>query len=295
MDAFQRKKIESVIQDIHHLPTLPVIYSRLKKLLADPRSTAKEIGAMLEEDQALTTRILKIVNSALFSFPKRISSVPHAVVILGIKEIKHITLAASVVDLFPEVGSTYNFNHKAFWEHSLAVAACSRIIAKKVGIMKVKDPEEAFTAGLIHDIGKLISDQFMHDTFIKVLKTTAEEQIPYIQAEEKNIGFTHQDIGRFLAEKWNLPLPFIEIISYHNTPILKNIDGTIFVLLAIVHLANILAKALNIGFSGDPFVTPLDELCWKALGINENQIQLIMDETKENSQELIELLLTANA
>jgi len=289
MENQDYSRIKEIIKDIHQLPTLPAIYSRLNKMIANPKSTARSISQIIEEDQALTTKILRIINSAFYSFPQKVSSISHAVVILGFSEIKNIALAASVIDLFQNGGDTYCFKHEAFWEHSLAVAVCSRIIAKKVGVKKIKDSEEAFTSGLIHDIGKLIEDQFMHNEFIEVMKMCNEEDVPLIKAEKKIIGVTHQEVGKFLAEKWKLPANLVEIIGGHNTPDLES-SGDKSYILSVIHLANIIVHVLEIGFSGDPFVPPLDKKCWQCLELSKDDLSDIMEETEKGYEEVTGLM-----
>lgn len=295
MEAAHKTRIESTIKNIQQLPTLPTIYSQLTKTVNDPKSSARRISAIIEDDQALTTKIFKIINSAFYSFPQKITSISHAVVLLGFNEIKHIALAASVIDLFGEQEGSQKFNHEAFWQHSLGVAVCARIIAKKVGPMKIRDPEEAFTAGLMHDIGKIVEDQFMHDFFVKILVDQERKHSLIIESEQAVLGFSHQEVGQFLAEKWNLPPSFVDVIAFHNLPDKYDKDSKTFGLLSVVHLADILTRALKVGYGGDEFTPSLYRDCWDCLGLSKSHVEVIMDETEKGFSEVESALSSEKA
>lgn len=281
MDSIERdKKAEAIVSKISQLPTLPNIYSMLTKAMATPGSSAQTIRSIIEKDQALTIKVLKIVNSAFYGFPQKIKTIAHAVVILGFNEIKHLTLAVSLVHNFKT--SSHNvcqFDYVAFWEHSLAVAVCSRIIAQKCKSLAVKDPDEAFTLGLVHDMGKLVEAQYMSEDFNAVFNQAIELKDYFINQENALLGLTHQEIGSQLAIKWKLPDTFAVAIKNHNNPDVSLSKEPVFILIAIVHLADILVKALNIGFSGDDYVPMINEACWEALGFTEAHIETIMTET----------------
>lgn len=290
MDKEKELRIKNVIQDIQQLPTLPTIYNKLSNSIGDPKTSARKVSGIIEDDQALTIKIFKIINSAFYSFPQKITTISHAVVLLGFNEIKHIALAASIIDLFGETGEEQRFNHDEFWKHSLAVGVCSRIIAKKVGAMKIKDAEEAFTAGLVHDIGKIVEDQFMHDEFAKMLLIRDKLQTSMRDAEMKTFGFTHQEVGQFLSERWQLPDSFAGVIGYHNSPANSKVDTRLQILIAVVHIADILVHALELGNGGDSFIPQIDDASWELLGFSKSYIEIIMSETKKGFEDVADIL-----
>lgn len=285
------KRIEETINNIDDLPTLPTIYSQLNENINDPKASARRISAIIEEDQALTAKIFKVINSAFYSFPQKISSISHAVVLLGFNEIKHIALAVSVIDLFGDSVSGRRFNHMAFWSHSLAVAVCSRIIAKKAGPMLFKDPEEVFAAGLMHDIGKIVEDQFMHNDFVKVLVAAGKDGSLIKDAENKILQFDHQDTGKFLARKWKLPESFLQVISLHNSPEKCSKENKNFPLVSAVHVADVIVRSLKIGYGGDEYVPPLHRDSWDVLGFSKGYIEVLMQETEKAFDE-VSIVLT---
>lgn len=286
MKVESRSKLEKYFRDIYQLPTLPDTYTRLRKVLTNPKTSAQEVSAIIEQDQALATKVLKIVNSAFYSFPQRVATISHATVILGFNEIRNIAFSASVVNLFGQGGEDLLFDHKGFWEHALAVAVCSRIIAKKVGTALIKNPEEAFMAGLIHDIGKITQEQFMTEEYNNVLQQVRENNKSLAETELELLGFDHQDVGEYVAENWNLPSILSAPIGYHNSPGAYNANEVSYPMVCVVHIANSLVRALNIGWPGDRFVPNIKSGCWDVLGLKKSHIEKIMNDTGVAFEEL---------
>lgn len=291
MELYNRERIDKLLRGVKQLPTLPTVFIKLQKIIGDERTTAKEVGAVIEQDQALTTKILKVVNSAFYGFPGRISTVARAVVVLGFNEIKSLALSASLIDVFKSESDSNSLDYEAFWKHSLAVAACSRILAKRAGRLIIKDAEEAFVAGLLHDMGKIVEDQYIHDSFIKALNAVSEDQMLLIDAETKCIGVDHQHVGQRLSEIWGLPLSLISVVGYHHQPIIRKRDTLIFPLISVVHIADIIVRGMGFGSGGDPFVpNNINVESWACLNLKIGSIELIADETEKAYKELHSLL-----
>jgi putative nucleotidyltransferase with HDIG domain len=287
----QKTTIGTIFGDIEQLPTLPTVYNRLQNMLSDPKVSARDVGKVIEQDQALAAKIIKVVNSSYYGFPKQVSTISHSVVILGFNELKHMALSVSLLKLFNSKQGNHSFDPRAFWQHSLAVAVCAGTIARKAGHGKCSSHEEAFVAGLLHDIGKIIEDQYMQELFSKVIDLCSREQVLIYEAEKRLLGITHQDIGGFLAKKWRLPPVLESAILYHHTPMSKRSDPVLFSMLAIIHCADILVRGMGIGSGGDPFVPPLQSECWKELGLPVSCIKEIVEETTGIFNEISKLLL----
>ena len=286
MSAEIRKTLEKKFRDVYQLPTLPDTYSKLRRIMMNPKTSAHDVAAVIEQDQALSTKVLKIVNSAFYGFPQKVSTISHATVILGFNELRNIAFSASVINMFGSDSKSQMFNHAKFWEHALAVAAASRIIAKHVGVACVKNPEEAFMAGLVHDIGKIVQDQFMGNEYTPVLQRADLGDCFIIEAEREILGFDHQDVGQFVAENWNLPSILTVPIGYHNTPGVLNKDNPSYSMVCVVHIADALARALGRGWAGDRFVPQIQPACWQHLGLKKSQIEIIMNDTVTACDEL---------
>jgi len=269
--------LQRVVNKIDKLPTLPYIVTTLSDLLRNPNTSASDIHKIIMKDPALSSRILKLVNSAFYGFSERISSLSHAIVILGFNTVKNIALTASVIDIFSKGGvEEIEFDRKAFWVHSLAVASTSRLIATKIRLPAVED---IFVGGLLHDIGKLILDQFVHEKFVEVFKRVQEKNILIKDAEAEVLdGVNHSQIGGWLAMKWKLPTPLVQMVGLHHRPALGD---QLIKPIACIHLADILVRSCDIGTGGDKKIPMISKEAWEALGLNEQDIALIMATMEE--------------
>ncbi|HAR63478.1 MAG: HD family phosphohydrolase [Candidatus Margulisiibacteriota bacterium] len=264
---------KGVIDKIVGLPTLPTVIGKITELMQDPKTVANDIGRAIGEDQALTAKVLKLVNSAFYGFPRRISTIAQAVVILGFSALRNIVLTASIVNLFPtDKTQKTSFDRDAFWTHSIATGIAAKVIAKKIGI---KDIEKAFIGGLLHDVGKLILDQFIHQDFEKVMTYVNEKDCLFLDAENTILQVTHSEIGGWLGEKWKLPTDLVQIISLHHQPLYAKEETK---LACVVLLADIIVRALGIGFGGDNKIPIIDESIWNELGISFIMIEKVMNE-----------------
>jgi putative nucleotidyltransferase with HDIG domain len=291
MSNLPRKKLELLLQNVNQLPTLPIVYDRLQKALSNPLVSVKDVSKVIEQDQSLTSKLLHIVNSAYYGFPGKISSLSRAIVILGFNEVKHLTLSISVLSTFNKQAKGSNFDYSAFWKHSIAVAVLSGIIAKKYCTSKVFSHEEAFVAGLLHDIGNLIEDQYIADLFTEVLKIQETETKYHWEAEKEVMGFTHEEAGELLAEKWNLPQVLIDTIGFHHTVIARKSYSAIFPVISVVHLADIIAFALGYGYGHSSYVSSPVIDCVQTVGLKTDDLKEIVEQGISISEEMYGFLL----
>lgn len=226
----------TLINQIDSLPTLPDVVEKLMLNLYDSNTSAEVLAKSMSSDTALVSKILKLVNSAYYGFPKKISTVSQAIVLLGFNSLKNIVLTASVFGAFAGNGKASSYDRKKFWEHSLACAVMSKILCK---YLRAGLPEEAFLAGLIHDIGKIVVDQFVHHKFIQIVNLINKNNNTFYEAEKEVLGTNHSEIGNWLCEKWNFPAIFLDTIYYHHDP--ENSPSN-KKMVALVHLANNWAK-----------------------------------------------------
>ncbi len=260
-------KLEDRLAKIIDLPTLSVVANNIILITQNPKSSALEVGRAISQDQALVSKILRIANSTFYGFPRKISTIPHAVVILGFANIRNLVLTASIFDMFQSKGGDEYFDREGFWKHSLACGVTSKLIAKRLGI---KNIEEAFIWGLLHDLGKLILDTYFREDFTRVVIMVKEKEILIRDAEQQLLGFDHAAVGSFVADKWNLPPAVIKVIRFHHNPPLANESMR---MAAIVHLADILCRAIGIGNGGDSKVPSINEESWKLLSLNKRMIK----------------------
>lgn len=225
---------------IRNLPSVPTLMVEISHLLDDPNTSASELGQIISKDQAMVAKVLMVANSPLYGIPRKVSTVEFAIVILGFNHIKNIVVALSVMDAFQNT-SKENWNMNKFWVHSLATGVLSKRVAGDLGYGK---SGEAFTAGLLHDIGISAIQRYFPKEFQEIIKFVEREGTRYNVAEKSILGLTHEEIGEFLINNWNLPETLSEAVRFHHYPTLANEDK---VLPAIVHLADFMTQKYQQG------------------------------------------------
>jgi putative nucleotidyltransferase with HDIG domain len=277
------KKIKLVVNRIHNLPTPPIVFTQVNKVLNDPKTSAYHIGAIISEDPALSAKILKLTNSSFYGIPRTITSVKQAIVILGLDVVKSLVLSASVFETFSKQYKMDKNYIDEFWRHSLSVAFMARIISRTKNFPSFMEAEEAFSGGLLHDIGKLVIFAHLTEEFKQIRKILQDD--PTLETsivEDKVLGFDHAMVGAYLAEKWNLPAELGRAIRYHHYP---EEDESQSLTTYIIHLSNYLTKKSELEEAGEEHETaPIhsSELAWIKLGIAPDQeanlIQLLRTE-----------------
>lgn len=238
-DSTIDNKVKQVISNIRNLPTPPVVFHQIQKVINDPMVSADRIAAILSEDPAMSVKVLKLTNSAFYGLAREIESVKQAVVIVGMEAIKNLVLSASVLDMFKGKDADHEFQEE-FWRHSLATAFCSRILARKLRARGMVDPDSAFSAGLLHDIGKMIMACYLPKENQAFREARDKDRVsPDFEVEDQAIGFTHAQVGAVLAVQWKLPQKISQAITYHHHPQLSEADTPIA---EVVHIANYVAK-----------------------------------------------------
>jgi putative nucleotidyltransferase with HDIG domain len=264
------KDPQKIIAKIDDLPTLPRTVLKITGLVNDPKSSARDLARVITDDQVLTVRLLKLVNSSFYGFPQRISTVTGAIVLLGFDAIRNLLLTTSVFDLFTNRNHQKKQDQERLWDHSLGCAVGAKVIGDYLRHDKI---EELFVSGLLHDIGKIVEMMFLPDDFDKIAAAVRKDNILMITAENTVLGYNHAEVGRLLAERWNLPVKLAQVIAHHHHPE----QASSFALeAAIVHLADIFCRALNMGHGGDNKIPPLDKFAWERLKIPATAIETIM-------------------
>lgn len=270
------QEIIQKIEKIENLPTIPSILRKILGIIEDPHVSLQKISDFVASDPTLTARILKMVNSPVYGFPGRISSVNHAMVILGLNAVKGLLIGVSVFEVMKK-------NMVGLWEHSLASAIYARIISKKKDL---EFAEEISVAALLHDIGKVILLIAFKEDYTKIIELAQKRESLLHEIEKEYFGITHAEIGGIVCKKWNFPTKLIEPIMNHHRPQLsKNFTTET----AVVHLSNILALARGMGYSGDLYVNPVNPTIWKDLDLNYAEIKDIFTQAEDplsSSQEI---------
>jgi HD-like signal output (HDOD) protein len=278
--------LNNLIQQIGSLPALPSVIVQVNEKVNNPKTSALDLARTILEDQALTARLLRLVNSPFYGFPRRVATVTEAVTILGFHPIRNLLLTASVVDLLVSE-EVPEFSPTALWEHSVGTAVAAGLVARYA---RYEDREEVFVAGLLHDVGKLVLFQFLTKEFIKVLEVARAEDLSIRASEQRLLGFTHDQVGRLLAERWKLPVRLSEAIGCHHRPDLAQIGKREA---AIVHGADVLARALGLGSGGDDAVPSIEQESWRRLALPGTALEPLMGELDEQYAEARTILLSS--
>ncbi len=258
-------EIKKKIDRITELPTLPIIITELLGLLDNPKSTPKDINELIKNDQSLTSKTLRLVNSSYYGFPRAISTVTEAVVILGFDTVRNLALSASIVKVLKNGGS---FNKNEFWYHTVAVAFMTRIIAKHIKYPKI---EVAFVAGLLHDIAKVFEDQYFEKEFIEAIRLSKEKGEQLYKVEREVLGYDHAAIGKRLADSWSLPESIVAAMAYHHD-LDKNIYPEHTTLVEIVYISDVLVRLKKMGNSGNYGKTGISKKILEKLKIKKDDL-----------------------
>jgi len=235
------EELQDKIKTIANLPTLPHIASRLMRIVNSPAASADTVAALVSQDISLSAKVLRLANSAFYGIPRSVNTLNNAVIILGFKIIQTMVLSLTVFDMFTEDDDKPQapFDRDAFWDHSLRCAVIARLLAHKRKRNYALDPEEAFCAGLLHDIGKVVMEQYLNTDFHKALYHAQANNIPSFEAEKEVLGYTHCDVASWLTGTWSLPEEIEQPLVCHHEPE----DATICADAVLVcHIANIMSK-----------------------------------------------------
>jgi putative nucleotidyltransferase with HDIG domain len=273
LDVFlTNENLRRVVTRIQQLPCPPTIYFRVMKELAQPDATAGSVGALIAQDASLTAKLLQVSNSAFFGLERPVVSVPEAVQILGFNLVKCVALSHSLFASLnpPAVGE---LSPDRLYLHSLATA----LLAQRIALGENGDPamvDAAFTAGILHDTGKLVLASALPDHYHRAVQLAADELIPQWQAEANVFGVSHAEVGAYLLGLWGLPAPIVEAVAWHHQP--GRLESRVFGVLAAVHIADYLQSHL-LPASQRRLAVELDVPYVERLNIHEKMGQWVDD------------------
>lgn len=278
-ELFSDKKLSYMTEKIKNIPSLPEIITKSIEIMQDKNASVADLSKIISNDIGLTARVLKLVNSAYYGFPKQISTIHQAIIILGFTTVKGVILSASIFKMFSPKGNK-TFDYKNFWKHSLLTATASRMLSKKTVL---NTNEDIFSAAFLHDIGKIIFAQYDWENYSNVCSQEYETDKELLQKEEQECGLNHCEIANMVAYSWNLPEIFCDIITYHHNP---NASERYKKECSIVYVANCLVSTImsnknlnidnipldileNLNISGDNIIDVYNELVDIAKNIND--------------------------
>ncbi len=277
-DQTASKRLDDLVRQVRDLPALPTSVTRVMQLTNDPKAGLSDVAHALAADQGLAARVLKLANSAYYGSSRRIGTVSEAVVILGMRTTRNLTLATSCQDMLEREVSGYFLPRGALWRHSLACAAAAQNLARRAHF---RGTEEAFVAGLLHDIGKVIMNAYLKAEFAQVLTRVAKGEMTFSDAEREALGFDHAEVGARLLERWNLPATLVTAVRYHHVP--SQIPES--PLAALVHIADTICLTLGIGLGVDGMAYALDPNALAMLNLTESDFEQVASQTCDTLSE----------
>jgi len=265
MEANNEELMQKILASVDELPPMPEVVVKAQQLLATPDSSAKELAALLETDQAIAAQILKMSNSSFFGMSGKVSSIQHACLVLGNKNLSEIIAAAGAKKSLETKLPGYGLDSEDLWQHALSVALGSKIIASR------RNPDlemVAHTAGLVHDVGKIILDPFVMENKEAFESYIFEEDQTQLNAEQEVLGFDHAEIAAEVCEKWRIPEVISTAIRYHHSPSLSlEVE-----LGSILHMADYISLMSGAGYEDDNFIYELEAGTMDYLELDQDDI-----------------------
>jgi len=266
--------LDVVLADIRQLPSLPAVVSELITTLESEAAGVDQLAAGIGKDQSLTARALRVANSPFYGVQHKVASVHDAIVILGYRAVASLVTAASVTGFFsPPADAAFDLTR--FWRHGIGAALCARALARHCGV----EPEAAFTAGLLHDIGVLVLLTTRPEHYAAVLEHRARQDCELVAAERELLGFDHARVGEALALRWHFPAEIARGVALHHAPQRLGDDEVERAgLVDVAHVANVLAHALDLAQDPDALVPPLDPGAWRRIGLEAAGLKAMLTE-----------------
>ena len=275
---------EKIVTKVLKVASLPEVVIKFDEAIKNPLTSNNQLEKILSEDSALASKVLRIANSALYNFPSKIDTILNAISIVGHKQLNDIILSCSVVSMFKDLPQDV-IDMDMFWRHSLSVATASRILASS---RREQNIEKFFTAGLLHDIGKLIMFSEIPSKVSEVLQSCSESNESMYRVEQDIIGFDHAKLGSMLMQKWKLPNEVTTAVNYHHNP--SSSKGDV-VTASIIHIADIISHSLQLGSSGQLLVPKLNNKAWDVLGLDVEIIGAVIEQLNVQYNDAVKYIL----
>jgi putative nucleotidyltransferase with HDIG domain len=284
--------LQRILRRMESLPTLPAAVSRLYGLLQDPSSSASDFERVIRPDAALTANLLRMANSPFFGLPRKVTEIRLAITLLGVKRVFEAATSASFLRLIPTRLAGYEIEAKAFWQHCAAVAIIGERLATE---LKLRAPDMIFTAGLLHDIGKLAVSSFLLEEPREMrARFGSKSDESYLDIERETLGTDHTEIGAAVAERWGLPPMMGAAARWHHTPS-EIPDQALRPAVDLVHVADGLAHILGHGADAGELQRRIDAQVLDRLGVKVQRLEHVASETLEQINGLGELFAARGA
>lgn len=281
----QPKQPETLLRGRIELASLPDVYTQIVEVMNSPRSSAADLAEMVSKDTSLSSRLLKLVNSAFYGFPTRIDSISRAVTLIGTSELTTMALGISVVNAFKDIPCAL-MSMEGFWRHSISCGVFARLLA---GLKVGTAGEQFFVGGLLHDIGRMVMLKQIPQAYAEVIKQARRERTTLAGKEKKLLGYDHMDVGSLLCQEWRFSKALEEMVHCHHLPG----RGRYSLGCGLIHLADIMAKVFFVGQAecGCVMISPLQDRVWETLGISAEQLRSVFEQAEKQIDDVVSLFL----
>ncbi len=263
--------LDAVVRQIDEISTLPAVALRLMEVAGDLTSSAADLKEVLESDTALCARVLRCVNSAAYALRTRITNLQQAIAYLGLQQIRNLAMTASVSEFFKTEAAVNTYSRAGLWKHLVSVGICARLIARR---RKIADFEDAFLAGLLHDVGIILMDQYLHDEFSEIIVSLKGDKT-LAQAEREHLGFDHAELGEKVAQVWGFPDAATAAIRYHHSSV--RYKGSDIDTIRCVEVANLLCTLKGFSSVGVKLVE-FSKPAISGLRLTKEDIAILIDD-----------------
>lgn len=264
-------ELEELIESTVSIPTIPVTLTEISRICASPDGSAREAGEAISQDPAIAAKLLRLANSSFYALRNPVSDINLACSILGLRVIKNLVLQATILDNFGGGPKLRSFDPTELWDHSFKTAVAAQMLVEHAKIEFGVTKEEAYTCGLVHDVGKILLLQAQPEQFADALELSEQQGIPLAKAEGELFGFSHAHVGGLLAERWKLSYALQAGIMYHHSPAA---DPEEWVQGFLVSAANSIAHQVK-GSCGSWIGDSLEGDAMTCLGLDEAVMQMI--------------------
>jgi HD-like signal output (HDOD) protein len=272
-------ELQKAMTRVTEISSLPEVTTRIVQVVEDPKSTAQDMHDIVKHDPALAAKILKVVNSAFYGLPSQISSLDRAIVLLGLSAVKNIALAASLSRLFRPGAISERFAARDLWTHCISVGVCARLLTQG----NMGQVEEAFVAGLVHDMGLLVEYQLFPQKLREIAERCDAQPQDFLAVEREVIGADHQAFGSALAAKWKFPAALRCVIGYHHNP--EKLKPEFRKVVTAVHVADTICDQNELGFYLTAQTQEITDEMLAAIDVSEGQVSELLQSLPERIEE----------
>ncbi len=277
---------EQIVSREVSLATFPDVYQQVVHVLEDPTSTSSKVADVVGKDPGISARLIRLVNSPLYSFPSQVDSIARAITLIGARELSMLTLSITVTNYFKDVPPDF-FNLERFWRHSIACGVFAKLLAARFpGLSE----ERFFLLGLLHDIGRIVIFKTYPKAAAKVRWIALEGPCLLHEAERSALGFDHTEVAETLMRVWDFPESLRGVVGSHHEPVYaeKPLDAS------VLHLADILARVFRDGYRGKVAASPLSEEAWELLGLSAADLAPMASQADHMIDDIIETFIDKN-